>query len=80
LSLATPTAIIVYLYTGGYLSLQSSVVVGPFTTNLITYSVTQTSQYIGEGTSLTVTITTTNQLPPTRYLSAAGYLTITVPV
>lgn len=79
-SLATPTAISVYLYVGGYLSLASNVVVGPFTPNLITYSVSQTSQIMAEATNIQMTITSTNNIPPIRYLAVAGYLAITVPV
>lgn len=79
LSLATPTGIGVALYVGGYLSLYSSVTVGPFTDNSITYSVAQTSMYMEESTSLKITVATSNQVPPSRHLTAAGYLVITVP-
>jgi hypothetical protein len=78
-SLATPGSISVSLYVSGYLSLVSSVVLGPFTPNSITYSATQTSNFMAETTNIAFAITTTNNIPPIRYLSSEGYLNITIP-
>jgi hypothetical protein len=79
MSQATVSLITVDLYVNGYKSLESTIRLGPFTPNTIIYSVSQTSLFMEEATSLTLTITTTNTIPPFGYLPTAGYLTITLP-
>lgn len=79
LSQATVSLITVDLSISGYKSLEGTVRLGPFTPNVISYSTSQTSQYMAEATSLTLTITTTNAIPPNSYLTSSGYLTITIP-
>lgn len=79
LSQAIISLITVDLFIGGYKSLESTVRLGPFTPNVVSYSMSETSSYMNESTSITLLIATTNTIPPNSYLTSAGYLTITIP-